>query len=54
MEDIIKTCNLTVKLSTFTSNKKIYEDFKEFPFKLVWTTLERNLFLLLMGIAHPT
>ena len=27
MNDIIKTCNLTVKFSNFTSNRKIYEEF---------------------------
>ena len=43
MKDIIKTCNLTVKLLKFTLNIKIYEEFERFFFKIVW---RKTLFLL--------
>ena len=36
MKDIIRTCNLTVKLLKFTLNIKIYEEFERFFFKIVW------------------
>ena len=35
MDDIIRICNLTVKFSKFTSNKKIEAEFEEFFSKLV-------------------
>ena len=38
-----RICNLTIKFLKFISNKKIEEEFEEFPFKLV---LEKNLILV--------
>ena len=35
IEDIIKTCNIMVKFSKFTSNKKIYRVFEGFIFKVI-------------------
>ena len=40
---IQRICNLTIKFLKFISNKKIEEEFEEFPFKLV---LEKNLILV--------
>ena len=36
MEDIIRTCNPNVRFSIFIYNKKIYEEFGGFHFKLIW------------------
>ena len=36
MNDIIRTCNPTVRFSKFTFNIKIYEEFVRFLSKLVW------------------
>ena len=39
----IRTYNPIVRFSKFTSNKKIYENFKGFLFKLIW---RETLFIL--------
>ena len=36
MKNKIRTCNSTVKFSKFSLNRKIHEEFVEFPSKLVW------------------
>ena len=33
---MLRTWNLMVKFSKFTSKKEIYENFEDFLFKLVW------------------
>ena len=48
MKDIIKTCNSMVRVSKFTSNKKIYENFEGFLFKLVW----RETFSISHGLTY--
>ena len=48
MEDIIKTSNPIVRVSQFTSNKKIYENFEGFLFKLVW----RETFSISHGLTY--
>jgi len=35
MKDVTRTCNLTIGYSKFTLNIKIYDEFKEKPYKLV-------------------
>ena len=50
MKDIIKTCNSMVKVSKFTSNKKIYENFEGFLFKLVW----RETFSISHGLTYES
>jgi len=46
MKNIIRTCNLMVRFSKFTFIIKIYEEFVEFLFKLVW---RETLFLGLVS-----
>ena len=46
MEDIKRICNQIVRVSKYTSNKKIYEEFEGFLFKLVWREqFSTNLYL---------
>ena len=54
MKDIIITCNLIVRFSKFTLNKKIYERFEEFLAKLetIFIIIDALRVLINMTLNH--